>query len=290
MGDIYAIITALCWSSAVILFDVSSKKMDSFQLNVLKNFVGVFGFILTIIVLSIPIPIFSQHEIIILFFSGVIGVAIADLLFLDSLRRIGSGLSAVVATIYSPSIFIIAYLLFGEIVKLQSYIGGVLVITGIVIATYKLPQIVKNNNLYIGIIFGVFAQIFTAYSVLLVVPIMENNPIIYIALIRFSIGLIVTAAVLVYRSGIYGLFYTLKEGLGNTTILIAAILGTYLSVIFWLAGFKYTLAGRAAIYNQLSTIFIIIMAVLFLKETMNVKKWIGITLSIIGAILVSMSQ
>ena len=290
MGDIYAIITAICWSSAVILFDVSSKKMDSFQLNVLKNFVGVFGFILTIIILSVPIPIFSQHEIIILFFSGVIGVAIADLLFLDSLRRIGSGLSAVVATIYSPSIFIIAYLLFGEIVRFQTYIGGILVITGIIIATYKLPQIVKNNDLYIGIIFGVFAQIFTAYSVLLVVPIMENNPIIYIALIRFSIGLIVTAAVLVYRSGIYGLFYTLKEGLGNTTILIAAILGTYLSVIFWLAGFKYTLAGRAAIYNQLSTIFIIIMAVLFLKETMNVKKWIGITLSIIGAILVSMSQ
>ena len=290
MGDIYAIITALCWSSAVILFDVSSKKMDSFQLNVLKNFVGVFGFILTIIILSVPIPIFSQHEIIILFFSGVIGVAIADLLFLDSLRRIGSGLSAVVATIYSPSIFIIAYLLFGEIVRFQTYIGGILVITGIIIATYKLPQIVKNNDLYIGIIFGVFAQIFTAYSVLLVVPIMENNPIIYIALIRFSIGLIVTAAVLVYRSGIYGLFYTLKEGLGNTTILIAAILGTYLSVIFWLAGFKYTLAGRAAIYNQLSTILIIIMAVLFLKETMNVKKWIGITLSIIGAILVSMSQ
>ena len=290
MGDIYAIITALCWSSAVILFDVSSKKMDSFQLNVLKNFVGVFGFILTIIILSTPIPIFSQHEIIILFFSGVIGIAIADLLFLDSLRRIGSGLSAVVATIYSPSIFIIAYLLFGEIVRLQTYIGGALVIAGIVIATYKLPQIVKKNDLYIGIIFGVFAQIFTAYSVLLVVPIMENNPIIYIALIRFSIGLIVTAAVLVYRSGIYGLFYTLKEGLGNTTILIAAILGTYLSVIFWLAGFKYTLAGRAAIYNQLSTILIIIMAVLFLKETMNVKKWIGITLSIIGAILVSMSQ
>ena len=119
---------------------------------------------------------------------------------------------------------------------------------------------------------------------------MENNSIIYIALIRFSIGLIVTATVLVFRSGIHGLFYTLKEGLGNTTILIAAILGTYLSVIFWLAGFKYTLAGRAAIYNQLSTILIIIMAVLFLKETMNVKKWIGITLSIIGAILVSMNQ
>ena len=32
----------------------------------------------------------------------------------------------------------------------------------------------------------------------------------------------------------------------------------FLSVIFWLAGYKYTLAGRAAIYNQLSTILIIL--------------------------------
>ena len=28
MGDVYAIITAVCWSSAVILFDVSTKKFE----------------------------------------------------------------------------------------------------------------------------------------------------------------------------------------------------------------------------------------------------------------------
>ena len=63
--------------------------------------------------------------------------------------------------------------------------------------------------------------------------------------------------------------------------------GTYLSVILWLAGYKYTLAGRAAIYNQLSTILISIMAVLFLKEEMTRKKKIGILLSFFGAIIVS---
>ena len=49
MGDIYAIMTAFCWSTAVILFDISSKKLDSYQLNVIKNLIGVCGFIISII-------------------------------------------------------------------------------------------------------------------------------------------------------------------------------------------------------------------------------------------------
>ena len=69
----------------------------------------------------------------------------------------------------------------------------------------------------------------------------------------------------------------------------SAIMGTYLSVIFWLAGYKYTLAGRAAIYNQLSTIFIIVLARIFLKESFTFKKIIGLIFAIIGAILVTIA-
>jgi len=54
-----------------------------------------------------------------------------------------------------------------------------------------------------------------------------------------------------------------------------------------LAGYKYTLAGRAAIYNQLSTIFIIIMAAIFLKEAMTRRKWLAVTCALSGALLVS---
>ena len=214
-------------------------------------------------------------------------MAIADLFFLDSLRRLGSGLSAVVATIYSPSIFIIAYLLFGEILSFQSLIGGFFVIIGIIVSMYKMPHFISKTNLYLGVLIGVCAQILTAYSVLIVKPIMDNNPILYIALFRFGIGLFITSCILLLKSGISGFALTLKDGLSTLSVIMAGILGTYLSVIFWLAGFKYTLAGRAAIYNQLSTILIIIMAVLFLKEKLTYRKSIGVCLSILGAILVS---
>jgi len=290
LGDIYAIITAICWSSAVILFDISSKKFDAIQLSALKNFIGVLGFIITILVFSIPLPIFTIDDVFILFISGILGIFIADLFFLESLRRLGSGLSAVISTIYTPSIFIISFLLYQETVSSHAYFGGLLVISGIAISTFKIPNLVKTNDLYIGIILGIVAQILTAYSVLIVKPIMQDSSIVYIALYRFGIGLLATILVCIIKYGYIPTYNNFKKGLSNYSVVFGSIMGTYLSVIFWLAGYKYTLAGRAAIYNQLSTIFIILMARIFLKEELSIKKMIGVGLSIIGALIVSIVQ
>lgn len=290
MGDLYAVITAICWSSAVILFDISTKNFTAIQLNVLKNFIGVFGFILTIIFLSIPSPNFSQQDIFTLALSGVLGILIADGLFLESLRRLGSGISAVVSTIYTPTVFIIAFILFGETIKSQSYIGGALVLGGITISVFQLPKAVKKRDLYVGILFGIMANILTAYSVLIVKPIMKNNSVVYVALYRFSVGFFFGILINLLKSGIKPVVQKFKQGLTNRYVVLGAILGTYLSVIFWLAGYKYTLAGRAAIYNQLSTVFIIILARIFLKEPMTSNKVIGVSLAIFGAIIVSISK
>ena len=290
MGDLYAVITAVCWSSAVILFDISTKNFTAIQLNVLKNFIGVFGFILTIVLFSIPSPNFSQQDIFTLALSGFLGILIADGLFLESLRRLGSGMSAVVSTIYTPTVFIIAFILFNETINLHSYIGGVLVLGGITISVFQPPKTIKKRDLYIGILFGIMANILTAYSVLIIKPIMKNNSVIYVALYRFSIGFIFGILINILKSGIKQVTQIFKQGLTNQYVVFGAILGTYLSVIFWLAGYKYTLAGRAAIYNQLSTVFIIILARVFLKEPMTSKKIIGVSLAIFGAMIVSVSK
>ena len=288
MGDIYALLTAVCWSFAVIFFDLSSNRLTPLQINIVKNSFGVIGFIITILFLSIPYPEFSNSDIFILMISGLVGVGIADLFFLESLKKIGSSLSALVATIYAPSVFIIAYILFNEIITFNSLIGSVLVLFGIIISTYNSPKASNYSYLFKGIIYGVLANILTAVSVLSVKPIMVDNPILYVALIRFSVGLISTMFFMVFMEGIMKLFLTFYDGYRNILLLSGSFFGTYLSVILWLAGYKYTLAGRAAIYNQLSTIFISIMAVVILKEKITAKKRTGIFLSFLGAIIVSL--
>ena len=288
MGDIYALLTAVCWSFAVILFELSSNKLNPLQINIVKNSFGVIGFVITILILDIPYPSFSNKNLVILAISGFIGVGIADLFFLESLKKIGSSLSAIVATIYAPSVFIIAYIFFNEITTLNVYLGTFLILGGIVVSTYNVPKQITSSQLFTGVLFGALAQVLTAASVLSVKPIMLDNPILYVALIRFGVGLMSAIIFMLLKSGYSLVLITFQQGYRNIFLLGGSFFGTYLSVILWLAGYKYTLAGRAAIYNQLSTVLISIMAVYFLKDTLTKKKKIGIFLSFIGAVIVSL--
>jgi len=286
-GDIYALLTAFCWSSAVILFDLSSHRLGSLQLNMLKNIIGVFGFVLTLQFLEGGFPKCSSIDLALLIISGVLGVALGDLLFLASLRRLGAGLSAIVSISYSPAVFLFSFLMFQETITIQSYIGGILVMAGIMVGTLKISARSDKTDIIKGVLYGISAQTLTAYSVLMVRPIMESYSIIFIALVRFSTGFILSACVLWILKGRTILMGTVKMGIKNPYLVTGALLGTYLSVIFWLLGFKYTLAGRAAIYNQLSTILIILMAAVFLKESMTQRKWLAVVLAVCGALLVS---
>jgi len=288
MGDLYALLTAVCWSIAVILFDLSSNKFNPLQINIVKNSLGVIGFIITIFILDIPYPNFSNKSLIILVISGIIGVGVADLLFLDSLNKIGSSFSAIVATVYAPSVFIIAYIFFGEIITLNVYIGAILILGGIIVSTYNSHRLISSYHLVTGVFYGALAQILTALSVLSVKPIMVDNPILYVALIRFGMGLFIGLVFLILKSGLSEVIATFRIGISNSFMLLGAFFGTYLSVILWLAGYKYTLSGKAAIYNQLSTVLISIMAVVFLKEKLTNKKKIGIVLSFCGAVFVGL--
>ena len=286
-GDIYAFLTAFCWSSAVILFDLSNRRLGSLEMNMLKNIIGVFGFVLTLQFLEGGFPKCYSIDLALLIVSGVLGVALGDLLFLASLRRLGAGLSAIIGTSYSPAVFLFSFLMFQETITIQSYIGGILVMAGIMVGTLKISVRSGKKDIIKGVLYGILAQALTAYSVLMVRPIMESYSIIFIALVRFSTGFILSACVLWILKGRTILMGTVKMGIKNPYLVTGALLGTYLSVIFWLLGFKYTLAGRAAIYNQLSTILIILMAAVFLKEPMTPRKWLAVALAICGALLVS---
>ena len=66
LGDIYAILTALCWSFGVICFDISGRVLNSLQISFLKNIVGVLGFIIFLFIQSDSFPFFSHHEYFIL--------------------------------------------------------------------------------------------------------------------------------------------------------------------------------------------------------------------------------
>jgi drug/metabolite transporter (DMT)-like permease len=68
----------------------------------------------------------------------------------------------------------------------------------------------------------------------------------------------------------------------------AAFLGSYLALMFWIAGMKYTEVGVAAILNQSSTILVLILAAVFLKEPFTRRKLMACSLALAGIVLVTL--
>ena len=287
IGDIYAFMAALCWSLGIILFKLSEKVLDSRQMNFLKNFIGLIGFVIILIIIDDLYLSYTAHEYWRLIVSAILGVAIGDLFLLASLKRLGVGLYAVAGTSYTLFVFLFAFLMLNESIPLQVYLGGILVISGIMIRYIKIPRNSSGMDLSRGIIYVFIAQALTVYSVLLIRPVIESHSVINIAMIRFGIGVLFNMFHLLWSRGIQYFKKTVRIGLTTPTMIAGAFMGTFLSVIFWLAGFKYTLAARAAIYNQLSTIIITLMAAIFLNEQMNLRSWVAVALAFAGSILVS---
>ena len=287
IGDIYALLAAFCWSSGVILFDLSGKEFNSLQINLLKNIIGLFCFVIVLFFTGNLFSSYTNKEYQLLIISAILGVAIGDLFLLHSLRRLGAGLYAIVGTSYILFVFITAFILYGETIPLQVALGAILVISAIIIRSKSMMNNSKNKLLFSGIACGLIAQGLTAYSVLLIRPIMELHHVIHIAMIRFGIGVLFNMIHVSFSSGFLFIKETFIKGFSSPKMVLGAFMGTFLSVIFWLSGFKYTLAARAAIYNQLSTILITIMAAIFLKEKMNLANWFAVVIACIGAMIVS---
>jgi drug/metabolite transporter (DMT)-like permease len=76
---------------------------------------------------------------------------------------------------------------------------------------------------------------------------------------------------------------------GNWKALVpASFFGSYLSLFLWMGGMKYAKVSVAAVLNQLNTIFIVIIAAIFLKERLTGWKIAAVVLAFLGAYLASM--
>ena len=133
IGEILSLGSAITWGISVSLFKIIGNTISPYVLNPLKNTIGTVLFIFTCVALS-DISIINNltHiDCFILVLSGVIGIAIADVLFLISLNILGTSRSSIINTIYSPMVIILAYFILGETLTFIHLIGGVLILGSI---------------------------------------------------------------------------------------------------------------------------------------------------------------
>ncbi len=292
IGEIMAITTAVIWAAAVILFKKSGETVHPIGLNLFKNSLGVLLLIPTLLFINqLELRDIPAYDYLMIFLSGAIGIGIADTFFFKSLNYLGAGLTAIVDCLYSPFVIGFSFLLLGESLSYWQIVGVLLILSAVLTATNQSDgRPIDKKRIIKGLLFGATAMFLTGFGVVIVKPVLEHEPLMWVTTLRLLSGVLVLLFLLFFNNKrriiIQSLF---KNGIRLSTVL-GSFLGAYVAMILWLGGMKYTQASTAAALNQTNSIFIFIFAYFILKEKINLKKTIGIILAVAGALLVTFSS
>lgn len=294
LGEICALCAAACWSIALVLFKRSGESVSPLSLSLFKNVVVIVPFLVTLVILGevtvLPDGL-TIGDLLILILSGIIGIAIADTILFYSLNVIGVGLVTIAECVYTPTVVLFAWMLLSEEVATQHYVGGALVLSGVFVSsTHKPPAGRTRRQLVLGLIAGAFAISLMSLGIVIAKPVIEKAPTVWAAFVRLAGGTAVLALIMALSAKRAKLFTVFMPSASWKDSIPASLLGTYLAMILWIAGFKYTHATIAAVLNQTSTIMALILASVVLKEPFTKRKCTAALLAIAGVIVVTLGS
>ena len=291
MGDIYAVSSALFWSFSVILMRIAGYQIPPIPLTFFKNCIALICLVFVMLVLGKSFVVdLSLVDYLRLTLSAVMGICFADPMIAAALNRLGASLQALADCAYAPAITCIGFLMFGESLTHWELIGGFLVVSGVFVGATMTAEIKSSKDLMIGVLLAASAHIIMAVSILMVRDIYRESSIFWVSSYRYLIAIVamILWAYIKHPQNIKEkLFLGFYRPDTWKMMIPMSIFGSFLASITWMAGFKYLEAGRAAIYNQLSTVFIILLAYFLLKEQFTWRKAIGVILALIGTSLVA---
>lgn len=287
LGELFALASALTWASAVILFKYAGDNLSATSLNLFKNLLGASLLIPTsLAVEGIVLPDLFTWEWSIVLVSGFIGIAVADTWYFQALKKVGAGNTAIVASLYSPFVVILSVIFLGESLNAIQILAFLLVLFGIFLVTYqKNRKHVDAKTFAQGLSFAVGAVLLNAVGIVMVKRIIEGDGFFWLITLRLLGGIAGTLIFLWVTKRITKVVKEIKQPREWRLLITASVLATYITMIFWLAGYKFTDASTASVLNETANVFIVVFAWLFLKEDLPRRKLLGIALAFIGVVL-----
>ncbi len=287
LGEALSLTTAVFWAFAVILFKRSGETARPLALNLFKTLLAAVLIPPTMLLLGQPLmhpaPL---NDYLLLFISGALGIALADTLFFKALNILGAGRSAIVDCTYSPLVILQAMIFLGETLSALQMTGVVLIVAAVLlVGLEKDPGAITRRRLAFGILLSLLYMIMLTVSLVMVKPLLERSPVLWVTQMRLLSAIPVLLLMLALHPGRRKILGSLSHAGGWRFIVPGTVLGNYLALITWLGGMKYAMASVASALNQTSNLFVFILAALFLKERVTPFRLVGILLGAAGVYL-----
>jgi drug/metabolite transporter (DMT)-like permease len=301
MGELAAVITSLVWAIGIFPFTQATQRMGALPVN---NFrlalamillsLGLFAFYGLSIFEQFTIPTTSAW--LWLGVSGVIGLAIGDYFGFSSFAILGPRLSSIFSTI-SPGVALILGLSIGnDSLNSVGFIGMLLTICGVLLVLFfrksKNPTTNKSPEWKKGLLFAFLSAVCQGVGIVLSKMGLEGaevdklNPL-HAAWIRM-VAATVAAYVLATAQG------RLKEitmpvienkNKGIYFLLAGTMCGPVIGMSTSMVALSMISASVAQTIFSLVPVFVLLIAILYYKEKINMASFLGSLIAIIGVVV-----
>jgi drug/metabolite transporter (DMT)-like permease len=283
VGEALAILSALAWSAGVIIYKRLGETIAPTRLNLAKNLIVLALLVPSMLLFGGAPPQLSASDLAVTLLSGVLGIAVADSMYLTALNQLGAARMGILGNLYSPFVILLSFLFLGERLGPLQLLGFALVSGGVlVVSARNSEEPAERRALRRSLALGAASILLMAVAIVLVKRVLEAQPLIWMVALRMLAG----------TGGLLLIFVLRRQSpwpapgeiarINWPILLLGAFVGQYLSMLLWLGGYKYTSASVAAILNETTSIFIVLLAALFLGEALTRRKLLGVALTISG--------
>ncbi|WP_419174051.1 EamA family transporter [Desulfosediminicola sp.] len=307
-GEISALTAALLWAVASIYYADIGQRIGALNLNLLKGIAAILLMSLTLLAGSLfeissisfeTVRAISTKGWLLLFVSGLIGIAIGDTAYFACLKRVGPQKGLMLESTSPLIAAVLALLLYAEYLSLLSWSGITVTTLGVVLVVrYSIGSSQYHTSLT-GVLFGLLAATGQAGGIVLSRMALDGQNIEPLAggLIRLSAGVLFLTCWFWLRKSIGAgrntsgntmslcqAIHALRDRGVFINLVIAVFIGTYLAIWLQQLAVKFTNAGSAQALLGTCPLFGILIAV---KQGYCQPKavWFGLALGIFGILL-----
>jgi len=280
------ILTTLFWGGTFIAGRYLGQNLDPYLSAFFRFFLAT-----TFLFLILPKrkPHFSLSTWLEVFFLGLTGIFLYNIFFFNGLKYIEAGRAALIIGLTPALITIFSYFFFKEKVFLKNILGIVITFIG---ETLVLSKGEIKDLLYFKIGTGEILILlcvlsWTAYSLIGKNTLKKHEPLILTSYASL-IGTILLFPFAWQKQLLQNIkFLTLKQGF---SLLYLAVLGTGLGFVWYYQGIKKIGVFRAGIFINLVPVFSLLLAYIFLNETLSSSTYLGAILVITGIFLTNLKR
>ena len=296
MGEIAAILTALCWGLSSIFFTSTSKEAGPIPVNRVRLLFAVPLLLITHIILTGQLLPLSAEPYRWLWFglSGIVGLVIGDTLLFTCYSLIGNRLGTLLMASVPVISSLAAFLFLGEKLALLSMVGILVCVAGIALVVMERRNGNGNGTTHekrrflLGVLSGLGGAVGQAIGLVLAKQGLGGDyPSISGTLIR-----ILTAMAFIWLITIFmrQTRQTLQSVFSNfklvRNIFGGSVVGPFIGVWLSQIAIQRTYIGIASTLMALTPIFMLPIAKWYYKEEVSSRAVFGTVVALIGVAII----